>query len=320
MRYALLASVFLFLVVPMDWFSPPVYATIYFVDGAVGDDTRSGISADSSWATIQYAIDNVSAGDEVRIYAATYAESLKVTCSGTASERIVFRAMEDGVQIAPAGTDTGVVMIRGDYVTIDGWNIVPGNADASEGCIYFRQSATGIIIRNCKLYGGAAGSGYLRGIMFVDGTLTSCKFQGNILYKSSKGIEFQADCEWVNCDFSYNTGTAITNYTFDFRNLNSNSSGNTVRNNIAVGSSKGFYGDAGAQAAITFEFNNSHGNTTDYDTMSEDDSNLSVDPLFISPGATLYDVRLEDDSPMIGASSDGIDIGAMPKEVVRIGN
>lgn len=67
--------------------------TIYYVDGAVGNDANAGTSegAGNAWATIQYAMDTVASGDHVYVKgSADYAEDVTVngtSCSGTLANR-----------------------------------------------------------------------------------------------------------------------------------------------------------------------------------------------------------------------------------------
>ena len=82
--------------------------TVYYVDGAVGNDANAGTSegAGNAWATIDKAMNTVVAGDHVYVKAsATYSESPSIDTAGAITNPIVF----EGYSSTPG--DNGKVTI-----------------------------------------------------------------------------------------------------------------------------------------------------------------------------------------------------------------
>lgn len=71
------------------------FATTYYVDELLGDDSNAGSQA-APWATIQKAADVMVAGDKAIVVFGTYAESVVPKNKGTASNPIVYMAEEKG--------------------------------------------------------------------------------------------------------------------------------------------------------------------------------------------------------------------------------
>ena len=91
---------------------------VFYVDGENGDDNAAGTSVGSAWKTIQYAFDEIAAGnivdgDDVRILktdddATNYGISAKLTCTWVNREVIINGANSSGV------VDGTIVEINGD--------------------------------------------------------------------------------------------------------------------------------------------------------------------------------------------------------------
>jgi len=108
-------------------------ATMYYVDGVLGNDTNLG-TPDAPWRSIQRAANSLQAGDTVVVNAGTYNERVRITTSGTASGFITFQAQ-------------GAVMMQGfnigaDYIRVTGFEI----ANTSGNGWSDRDSGAGVLV------------------------------------------------------------------------------------------------------------------------------------------------------------------------------
>src|SRR5438132_12182954 len=71
----------------------PPLRTLY-VDGGAGDDSRSGLTATDAWRTLAKVNASVRAGDLVLISGAFTNDHVAPAASGTATDRIVYRAAD----------------------------------------------------------------------------------------------------------------------------------------------------------------------------------------------------------------------------------
>src|SRR5690349_11445221 len=67
-----------------------VQGTVYYVDGAQGNNQNDGLTLATAWKTIQKSFDAAVAGSTVMIKGGTYYEQLTVKVSGTAGNPITF--------------------------------------------------------------------------------------------------------------------------------------------------------------------------------------------------------------------------------------
>ncbi len=102
---------------------PEVLATTYYVS-TTGDDSWSGTSPDSAFATLQHAADLVIPGDSVLALSGSYS-GFDLRTGGTQSDPIVFSTAEDGVWIDQENpvTQDGINLEGADYVVIDGFSL-----------------------------------------------------------------------------------------------------------------------------------------------------------------------------------------------------
>ena len=87
----------------------------YYVDGANGSDSNSGISRDQAWRTIQKAANTIVAGDTTTILPGKYYERIRITRSGTSGAPITFQA--EGSVITRGFT------IIANYISVFGFEI-----------------------------------------------------------------------------------------------------------------------------------------------------------------------------------------------------
>ena len=99
----------------------------YYV-ATTGSNSANG-SQGSPWATLQFAADRVAAGDTVLVAPGGYV-GFDLRTSGTASQRITFKAQSSGVVIDRVNTRTnrdGINVENASYVTIDSFTLVGTN-------------------------------------------------------------------------------------------------------------------------------------------------------------------------------------------------
>lgn len=156
--------------------------TDYYVDGSVGNDGNAGTSegAGNAWATIQKALDTVSAGDHVYIKAsATYSEALTISTQGSASAVIVL----EGYTTTPG--DGGIAVNDG------GGSLGAGLTPAS-GFNFFQ-------IRNLRFTdftGTGAGDSGGDGMFYFN-----CRSDNN----GTHGFQGDNRCLWLQCTSESNS-------------------------------------------------------------------------------------------------------------------
>lgn len=126
--------------------SADALATDYWVAPG-GNDTNSGLSAGSAWATLQHAADLVGPGDVVHVLDGAYT-GFYLDTSGTAPSPITFVAEGSDVRIVAdnATTPDGINLEGASHVVIDGF-IVDGRTRAGIRAVL----ASFVTVRNCQL-------------------------------------------------------------------------------------------------------------------------------------------------------------------------
>ena len=135
-KYRIVISIILFSLVLCS----KSWASTYYV-AKTGSNSNIG-SASQPWFTIQFAANNVIAGDTVFTQAGTYNESVTITSSGSANNLITFKT--EGEVITRGFT------INGSYIVIDGFKVT--NYTSNYGISFGNNSSNGIL-RNNYIYG-----------------------------------------------------------------------------------------------------------------------------------------------------------------------
>jgi parallel beta-helix repeat protein len=101
-----------------------VQAETYYVS-SVGNNTANGLTINNAWATIQYAANQVVAGDSVVVADGTYA-GFNLTASGTSGNMIRFIALGGGVVIDSPNSVTidGINLEGADWIEINGFKVI----------------------------------------------------------------------------------------------------------------------------------------------------------------------------------------------------
>jgi hypothetical protein len=127
-----------------------------------GNDSAAG-TPDAPLRTIAAATPMAKAGDCVLAHAGTYPESSTIEFSqdGTANAPVVLRSVDGrGAAIVDAGGNRGgpTVLVRHDYVIIDGFEFRNSPTDTEEQVVHFdglgQGKGVGSTLRNCKITGG----------------------------------------------------------------------------------------------------------------------------------------------------------------------
>jgi len=127
-----------------------VQGQVYYVSPS-GNDSYPG-TLSQPFRTINAGVDALGPGDTLYVRAGSYHETLDIRVSGTASERITIAAYPgerpfiDGQGSLPGDYRSYMVILRGDYLTLDGFEI--GNLDG----IGVGALGSYSIVRNCKVH------------------------------------------------------------------------------------------------------------------------------------------------------------------------
>ena len=116
-------------------------ATIYYVDGAAGNDSNPGTQS-SPWKTIQKAANTLVAGDKVIVTSGTYNERINETSGGSSGNEIIYQ-----VNTGDTVTCKGFT-ISGNHVTVDGFRVNADDNSSTTGRGFF-VSGDYVKIKNC---------------------------------------------------------------------------------------------------------------------------------------------------------------------------
>ena len=151
-------------------------AATYYV-ATTGNDTTGNGSIGTPWRTIQKAANTVVAGDAVIVRGGTYAQYITIAANGTAGNRITFQpypgetAIIDGSGTTAPTSNTFLVKVEGDYITIKNFEVV----NAAWMSIICWNTAT-----QCIIDGNTVHHGYHAGIVFYQNTNNTA--QNNHVY------------------------------------------------------------------------------------------------------------------------------------------
>jgi parallel beta-helix repeat protein len=133
------------------WYIPPVPQTYYVA--TTGSNANDGSQA-SPWLTISHAVNRtLTPGDEIVVMPGTYTETVTINSDGTSSAPIVLRSQtKHQALIRPPGGTYTSLMIRGNHVTVDGFDVVGGGGHGIDA-----ESCHHVVIKNnlCHDSGGS---------------------------------------------------------------------------------------------------------------------------------------------------------------------
>ncbi len=130
-------------------------ADTYYVRTS-GSDGNSGTSPSQAWASIEHAVENVSAGDVVYVGAGTYTDEAEPDGNGTSGNPIRMVADTSGTQTGDAGTVTMrrngrlLEVDNADYWTFEGFTFERSNPSGEAVKV---EDSTGIVFTDCVFIG-----------------------------------------------------------------------------------------------------------------------------------------------------------------------
>ncbi len=140
---------YIFLFFLLSWlYLPKVQATNYYVSNS-GNDTNSGLTLSTAFATLQHAVSIVIAGDTVFVADGEYDGFDIRNKNGTATSPIVFKTLGSEVLISSSGPirDDGINVENADYVVIDGFTV---NDMIGSGNGIRLVLSDNCVVRNCS--------------------------------------------------------------------------------------------------------------------------------------------------------------------------
>jgi len=104
---------------------PIVFSQSTYFVSVNGNDNNSGLNIDTAFATLQHAADVVTAGDSVLVLSGSYT-GFDIRTSGTSTQPIVFKAVQDDVTINIHNpvTNDGINIEGADWIEVHNFNVV----------------------------------------------------------------------------------------------------------------------------------------------------------------------------------------------------
>jgi hypothetical protein len=280
----------------------------YYVDCASGNDARQEGDAQiptSPWRTIRRALQSVSPGDTVNVAPGTCVETAGIEIS---TEDVTVRAITPGsvTVSAPTGTTTfeaeaSGVVLEGFVIETDFQGVLAAHSNSgtiiedvvlrslvvrpfpagsiSQNAVQVRD-VDSVTVENCTITGSLG-----RGLLLK--RVTHGYARNNLVYghPNEWGIDFDNTADG-SVPLSQGNVAAFNTVYGNLRGLRFNNSSGEIRDNVVVlnGQAGIRISDEGAGSYV--HHNDSFGNAPNYDLpFTAENSNLSVDPLFVAPGA-----------------------------------
>jgi len=140
-----------------------LFSATYYVSTS-GSNSNSGLNTSDAWLTIQHAVNNVNAGDEIQVLAGVYNELVEFQNSGNSSQgNIVLKnyasdqPIIDGTGLdSSPGFEIGIIKIENqNYIEISGFelrNLITSNTSKFPSGIWILGDAHDININNNKIH------------------------------------------------------------------------------------------------------------------------------------------------------------------------
>ena len=280
MKRIILFGIMFILLSPVSFFTIGTVradSNSYYVS-TTGNNANNGLSPATAWATLEYAMTKVSAGDTVYVMAGTYVHDyITSTKCGSAGNFITYIAYGNGEVILDATGSTstwaGALWLTNvKYVRFSGFTI----RDSSSFGMLFEVTTTSnnITIDNCTIYNcsssgicfqGASGTKTIKDLLVENNTIYNCQ---NNWYgtRTQEVVTFSVCARFVfRNNYLYDGHIALVDI------KNSCSEGYLYNNQIDTTGTYGFYIDARATNSNNLSFYNNiaWGSGTGYVLASE---------------------------------------------------
>lgn len=176
-----------------------------------GSDSNSGDSPADAWRTVDYAASQAIAGMTVFVGGGEYFESVALAADGTSNDPIHFFADSTGDRTGDVGAvvidglgASDVIVITGDYVTLEGFEIRGASPTGTEGAgVRVGDAPTqGVILRKNKIHSNRRGL-YAKGArrLYLEDNVISNNATGDSIafFGTPEGGEgvYLSDCEEI---------------------------------------------------------------------------------------------------------------------------
>lgn len=128
--------------------------TLYYVDGATGNDAATGLSTGAAWETIGQANITLTAGDTVYIRTGVYADKIIPSNNGSVGNEITYTNYNNEVaEIQDVGNENAIDLTNKDYIVVDGIKIDGQDIYtlSTVGHWALLTTCTHVTIKNCTL-------------------------------------------------------------------------------------------------------------------------------------------------------------------------
>lgn len=199
----------------------------YYVSDATGDDADSGLTQFAAWATVDYAMNNISAGDKIWVKAdGSYTEIVDITFLGTTVATVEFEGYTttpgDGGQATIDAESTRARCLGDHFATPAAYYVFKNFIFKNSTAANVTLSVSDVIFKNCT-FSSASGDGCdcatasifenclfdSNGSAGIDCSgltkAVGCRFVNN----TAEGAEVTAGCYMIDCTFSGNGSDAI---------------------------------------------------------------------------------------------------------------
>ena len=173
-------------------------ATVYYVNGASGNDTNDGLTLATAWKTIQKSFNTAGAGSTVMIKGGTYYEQLTVKVSGAAGSPVTFTNYNGEQVIIDGSKNSGTTIVT----IADKSNLVFSNLTIQN---ITKNNAMGVLV-------SASQSGGVSNLTFRNVAIKNIKWTSNASTTPNSNQNAQP---FIAFGYGSTQANAITNLVID---------------------------------------------------------------------------------------------------------
>ena len=311
--------------------------SVYYVDKETGNDADDGITHETAYATIKYALTQMDGGDILYVYKGEYTpsnDSLDITTSlnGTASQYTKIIAMEDSVIITQTSSTWSLtrdywIKWEAKYILFDGFEIRHKHSATSKTNIAIIGTNAGDYCKFRNLFFGRYNGTAQRTTPALSTqlktqgeTVTGIEISGCVFDSVGRGPYFYGqhivDLTIENCTIY---GCTYEGIRIDCRDDGASSSNITVINNLVVNNNDGYKINWDQASNTVFKYNCAYNNTSSNFTqdVTDDNYNWVENPEFLSAATDFF--YIGHDTKCCDHGKDGIFVGARPAILMIMG-